>query len=554
MTQQEALEILKMGHNAFITGAAGSGKTHLLNQYINYLEDNGAGDALGVTASTGIAATHMGGMTIHAWSGLGVRDSLSDYDIEDLEERQYLWKRFERAKILIVDEVSMLHHFRLDLVEKIVRSFKRNNEFFGGLQVVFCGDFFQLPPVSRAGEPEALFAYHSDTWKNLGLKICYLEEQYRQSDQAYLQVLNAIRRNDVSEREYEYLKNRFNKKPEGNFEPTKLYSHNVDVGAENERELAKLPGKVFEYEMMEKGNPNIVAVLKKGCLAPEKLRLKIGARVMFVKNNYEEGYVNGTVGVVSDAGGWGVAVKTIRGETIKVTEPANWMIEENGRIKAQITQLPLRLAWAITVHKSQGMSLDAAEVDLSRAFERGMGYVALSRVRSLSGLTLRGLNETALKVNEEVLDFDGNFREKSEGDRGELLSMEREEVAKRQEEFLRKVAPEGKKGKKVKIKKPTTVSETKRLLEEKMPFMEIVKARGFTQDTILGHIEKIKAVDPQFDLSYLKDEFPPARLEKIRAIFRKNGIRDGYYPIGPAKEALPDDFTYEEIRKARLFI
>ncbi|HRY62829.1 MAG TPA: AAA family ATPase, partial [Candidatus Paceibacterota bacterium] len=160
MTQKEALDILKMGHNAFITGAAGSGKTHLLNEYIKYLKDHDV--EIGITAATGIAASHIGGQTIHAWSGLGIKDSLSLYDIENLEEKPYLWKRFDKVKVLIIDEISMLHHFRLDLVEQILRSFKRNNLPFGGLQVIFCGDFFQLPPVSRMGEREALFAYHSD--------------------------------------------------------------------------------------------------------------------------------------------------------------------------------------------------------------------------------------------------------------------------------------------------------------------------------------------------------------------------------------------------------
>ena len=147
MLQSQALDILKMGKNVFLSGPAGSGKTHVLQDYINYLKSHAVDVA--VTASTGIAATHLGGMTIHSWSGLGVRDVLTDYDIEDLMERQYLYKRFERTKVLIIDEVSMLHHFRLDLIEWICRQMKRNEKPFGGMQIVVCGDFFQLPPVTR---------------------------------------------------------------------------------------------------------------------------------------------------------------------------------------------------------------------------------------------------------------------------------------------------------------------------------------------------------------------------------------------------------------------
>ena len=156
MRQSEALQILKMGHNAFVTGAAGSGKTHLLNEYIRYLREQNVN--IGITASTGIAATHMGGVTIHAWSGLGIKDTLSSHDIAKMEEKSYLWKRFENTNVLIVDEISMLHHFRLDLVNKIAQSFKKNIQPFGGMQVILCGDFFQLPPITRAGEKNAEFA------------------------------------------------------------------------------------------------------------------------------------------------------------------------------------------------------------------------------------------------------------------------------------------------------------------------------------------------------------------------------------------------------------
>lgn len=395
MTQKEALEILKMGKNAFVTGAAGSGKTHLLNEYIKYLRENGAHSAIGITASTGVAATHMGGMTIHAWSGLGIRDRLTDGDLEDMEERQYLWKRFEKAGVLIIDEISMLHHFRLDLVEQIVRSFKRNGKPFGGLQIILVGDFFQLPPVSRSGEEPARFAYHSEIWESLNLKICYLEEQHRQSDKDFLEVLNAVRDNKVSEKILERLKGRFNKKTEGTVEPTRLYSHNMNVDAENDRELGRVLGDIYEYKMTDSGIPNLVLALKKTCLAPEVLRLKVGARVMFVKNNFEMGYANGTLGMVAECNSAIIRVKTYGGTIIDVPL-GSWRVEEGTRVLAEINQYPLRLAWAITVHKSQGMSLDAAEVDLSQSFEKGMGYVALSRVRTLAGLSLKGLKQHGL--------------------------------------------------------------------------------------------------------------------------------------------------------------
>lgn len=446
MTQKEALEILKMGRNVFITGAAGSGKTYLLNEYISYLR--GAGVGIGVTASTGIAATHMNGLTIHSWSGLGIKDNLNKYELQDLLEKPYLKKRFEEARVLVIDEISMLHHFRLDLLDRIARAFKKNEEPFGGLQVVLCGDFFQLPPVSRYGEPPARFAYHSAVWENLGIKVCYLEEQHRQSDHKYLEILNAIRDNNMTENILGRLQSRLEKKTDA-LEPTKLYSHNANVDAENERELAKIAGELHVYEMSHHGRKPLVEILEKSCLAPAALRLKIGARVMFVKNNFEEGYANGTLGVVEYCDRSKIRVRTASGKTIEA-EPATWVIEENGEIKASLIQYPLRLAWAITVHKSQGLSLDAAEIDLSRSFEKGMGYVALSRVRSLAGLSLLGLNEMALKIDDEVMAYDQRFREQSASHACWLKNQFPEDKDKLKKDFLARVGGSSKLAKKKK--------------------------------------------------------------------------------------------------------
>ncbi|MDD5318835.1 MAG: AAA family ATPase, partial [Candidatus Pacebacteria bacterium] len=204
MTQATALDILKLGHSVYLTGAAGSGKTYVLNKYIQYLRENGID--VGVTASTGIAATHMGGVTIHSWVGIGIRDKITPQDIEAMREKKYLWSRFERVKVLIIDEVSMLHHFRLDLVDQVLKIFKGNEEPFGGVQVVLCGDFFQLPPIARRGEPQARFIYHSKVWRQAKFKICYLEETHRQSDDISLSVLNDIRNNNVSQDTLDHLK------------------------------------------------------------------------------------------------------------------------------------------------------------------------------------------------------------------------------------------------------------------------------------------------------------------------------------------------------------
>lgn len=550
MTQKEAMEILKMGCNCYITGAAGSGKTHLVNEYIKFLKQNNV--EVGVTASTGIAATHMGGTTIHSWSGLGIRDNLTEYDLEDLETKKYLYDRFVGTKVLIIDEISMLHHFRLDLVERIARHLKRNDLPFGGMQIVFCGDFFQLPPVSRAGEKESFFSYLSETWKKLKLKICYLDEQHRQKDSNFLGILNDIRKNKMSEKSLSFLKSRHNKDTSLGIEPTKLHTHNVDVDIINETELNKLQGELKVYNMEDKGKKPLVEGLKKSCLAPEFLRLKKGAKVIFVKNNFEQGYANGTLGKVISCDYSGIKVMTLNNKIINV-ERANWIIEEEGKIKAQITQFPIRLAWAITVHKSQGMSLDAVEVDLSKTFERGMGYVALSRVRSLGGLKLLGLNDKALQVREDIIEFDEVLREASEKDKKELLVLDESEIREKQREFLEKIIPKDGVTKK-KNKKASTFEQTRSLLEERKSLVEICSIKNVKVETVLDHLEKILNKEPDFDVSYLRRSMSAGKFKKIWEAFKNLYGENRSFLLAPIKNKLGSGFSYEEIRIVRIFV
>jgi ATP-dependent DNA helicase PIF1 len=186
------------------------------------------------------------------------------------------------------------------------------------------------------------------------------------------------------------------------------------VDALNQRQLEFLPGESRVYNISTKGRKNKVEQLAKGLLAPQKLELKVGAEVMFVANDFSAGYVNGTRGRVVDFSDEELPLVELYGSNNLIeVEPHNWNLEEDGRKVAEATQLPLRLAWAITIHKSQGMSLDAAEIDLAKTFTPGMGYVALSRVRSLDGIYLRGINNMALQLHEEIFEFDNTLRHAS---------------------------------------------------------------------------------------------------------------------------------------------
>ena len=395
-----------MGHNVFLTGPAGSGKTFVLNKYIKHLKQKGT--KYGITASTGIAATHIGGVTIHSWSGLGIKDKLSEKDLKKILRRSYIRKRFNRNEVLIIDEISMLNSFQFDSLNKICQMFKMNEEPFGGMQIVCSGDFFQLPPIKKNGDER--FVTESEVWNKMNLRVCYLEEQHRQKNDGLLDFLNHIRQNNPA-RARETLNAFVLNKDNSSAILTKLYTHNADVDAINSRELEKITGEPAVYDMRWTGNKNVVDLLKRGCLAPEKLALKKGAKVMFIKNNFDAGYVNGTLGEVAyfDVDDGLPVISTYEGKTIKAGL-ATWTIEEDDKVKAQVDQIPLRLAWAITVHKSQGMNLDSAEVDLSKCFEEGMGYVALSRLRSLNGLKLNGINGMAFAVSDEAVELDKKLK------------------------------------------------------------------------------------------------------------------------------------------------
>lgn len=418
MNQDRAFKILHEGYNVFITGPAGAGKTFTLNRFIE--EQQKLNKRIAVTASTGIAATHMGGKTIYSWAGIPVMDSggnsktkITLEEIRKLKRKKYLKQSLPYTDILIIDEVSMLPAHALDMLDKILREFRNPDAPFGGVQLIMSGDFFQLPPVG--GE----FIFKSKAWEKAELKICYLEEQHRQTDPDFIHLLNTIRDNRIAEDKR--AQNLIKLYPPKDDDVIKLFTHNTDIDKYNEKKLKRLKGEIREFHMNDEGFTSLIEGLKRSCLAPELLKLKVGAPVMFLKNNFEEGYVNGTTGKVLDFSSQGHPVVQAYDGVTHTVKPAKWSVTDSTNPKfwesndlAFIRQYPLRLGWAITVHKSQGMSLDAAEMNLERVFVEGQGYVALSRVRSLEGLRLTGISKMALRVNPAVTEVDKEFRRMSE--------------------------------------------------------------------------------------------------------------------------------------------
>ncbi len=570
MTQNQALEIMKTGANVFLTGEPGSGKTHTINEYVAYLLSCGIEPS--ITASTGIAATHIGGMTIHSWSGIGIRSRLTEYDLDKITSTEYIVKRVRKAKVLIIDEISMLSGETLNMVDAVCKEIKRNSLSFGGMQVILVGDFFQLPPVNkieREDEPAQIsfllenkshFAYESASWKQANFIVCYLTEQHRQDDPDFLSLLSSIRRKNFNLSQIKHMENRKILIQNAPPHAPKLFSHNIDVDDVNKKALEDISGSPKVFEMSSKGNEILINALKKGCLSPEKLSLKIGASVMFTKNSPREGFVNGTLGEVTgfDKENGYPLVKIRSGRTIMV-QPMDWTIEEGGTIRARITQMPLRLAWAITVHKSQGMSLDQAVVDLSQVFEFGQGYVALSRVRRFSGLYLLGWNKRAFEVHPEVLEKDQYFQSISQEMASAFSKMDSGEIAKLHKNFI--VACGGKKTqlrKKAltrigtKDKKKTTFETTLEIFKKGNNVSEIAKERNLAETTIVSHLEKLYMKDLIDQKEILR--IIPARtrvdLEKIQRAFGESEDNK----LLPVFEKFKGKYSFEDLRLVRLLV
>lgn len=434
MTQDDALQVLKLGRNVFLTGAPGAGKTYVLGQYIAFLRAHGISPA--ITAYTGIAASHLNGRTLHSWAGLrpGVQHDLAR-ERDRIRNNEYLVRRIKAAAVLIIDEVSMLHPEEFDRVDFICKTARGNVRPFGGLQVICCGDFFQIPPVDQQ---EDRFVLDCEAWRAADMQICYIHEQHRQGDGTLLGILEAIRRGEVTGATLEALKTRLHARVDSPVGIARLYTHVKDVDEINARELLRIKQPEVVYEVEQDGPPQLTAKLRKDYRI-DRLSLKKGARVMFTRNNPGLNYVNGTLGEVIGFDEENDPIVMTFDERKIIASREAWNVEEEGEVRASVRQIPLRLAWALTVHKSQGMTLDAAEIDLREAFEEGMGYVALSRVRELEHLSLLGFNAMALRVNARIQARDKDFWAQSlEVERG-LHDLGAEAVAKGQEDFIESI-------------------------------------------------------------------------------------------------------------------
>ncbi len=568
MKQETALKLLKAGENVFLTGSAGAGKTYTLNQYINYLKARKV--PVAITASTGIAATHMNGMTIHTWAGMGIKDVLTDHDLKNMKERKYLKEHLENAQVLIIDEISMLHAKQLNLVNQILKYFKESDDAFGGIQVIVAGDFFQLPPVGKNDERNRdKFCFMSEAWVEAKFRVCYLTEQHRQGNDFLNDILNAIRAQNLQPQHLEALQQTRQQEIGETF--TRLYTHNADVDQINLQHLNAIDTKERQFDAKTDGNDKLIDTLRSSVRAPESLVLKKHAKVMFVKNNFEMGYINGSLGEVidfeeDDEYGMLPKVQLTDGTTLLV-EPETWSVDNDaGKTIASFQQIPLRLAWAITIHKSQGMTLAAAEINLSHTFEKGQGYVALSRLKSLSGLRLLGFNSQALELDSLALKADRRFQELSAEAEAHFAEQD---LTLQHNAFIRhcggtlntaeiqrnekKIAKAGKQN-----YAAATVEETRTLFEEGYDIADIAQERGLTPATIINHLAKLQKDGLDISVAHPGEEV----VEQVRKIYKRLMKRqnpehfsdNGSMKLRPIVEATSPRMGYDQVRLALLFV
>lgn len=368
-----------------------SGKSHTLRQFIE--RNRLLGRKTAVTATTGLAASHLNGQTLHSWARVGLGKELPDDWQFTISKKKR--KEFQTTATLVIDEVSMMPDFVFDMLDTVLRWARNDDRPFGGIQLILCGDFYQLPPV------EGKFITNSKVWNGLDIRSCYLTKVYRQKDDRLRDLLEGVRSGNLFKRHIAYIQSRMVKP---NRQVPRLYSLNRKVDSENANQLRRLNGDSIFYMMTEKGDINIINGLKGSIQSPELLELKVGAPVIATKNNSEGLYHNGSLGKVVALED-GLPVVDFHGNEV-VVNPDTWEVSNEGVTLGSVTQIPLRLAYAITVHKSQGMTLDAAEIDLAEAFVPGQGYVALSRVVSLDGLYIKGANKMAFQMSDEAQTID----------------------------------------------------------------------------------------------------------------------------------------------------
>lgn len=396
----QVFDHIERGRSLMITGPAGSGKSTLLNE----INRRYAGD-VAITGTTGIAALNVGGCTVHSFAGLKLALEPAEVIAQRIvHERKRAYKNLISTQILAIDEISLMGDDLFSKLDEVCRRVRGSRLPFGGIQLLMFGDFLQLPPIGINGS-SASFAFESDSWCRANVQTHLLTQVHRQADQAFVDGLGQLRFGHASAPEaHPILARNGIETPYEGVQPIIIHPRNLFVDQVNGSVLSRILEKEYSYFARDAGEPEHVSKLKQDCLAPDILRLKVGAQVMLLVNlSIDEGLANGSIGVVEELTETTILVN-FSGHYHRM-EPHLWTLSNKGERLAQREQYPLRLAYALTTHKAQGLTLDSAVCHLDQVDEYGQAYVAVSRVKNLNGLYLRGTTPTSFKAHPSAVSF-----------------------------------------------------------------------------------------------------------------------------------------------------
>lgn len=396
--QIEALALLRSGENVFLTGGAGSGKSFLIRQFMRELDAK----ETPILASTGAAAVLLGGRTFHSFFGLGIMEGGADATYLRASKDSRLMSRLRRVEGVIIDEISMIPGQALMIAEALAQKARDSKLPWGGMRIITVGDFAQLPPVTPSGQRDWCFL--NQVWELSGFQSVMLAHNQRVSDNLFLDVLSDVRHGLTSERVRDFLNDHVQEHDEDH-PGTRLFPRKINAENFNQKKLNELDEEEVTIKSIYFGSERHVELLMKAAPVPVQLVLKLGCRVMFLQNDPQKRWVNGTRGIVADIASERIVVQKDNGREVQVEKSSFALQDSDGNIMASVIQFPLTLAYATTIHKSQGATLDDLWCDLSSLWEPGHAYVALSRLRSSQGLHLIGWNPRSIIVDPKVLSF-----------------------------------------------------------------------------------------------------------------------------------------------------
>ncbi len=531
--QEKALDILQRQGNVFLTGAAGTGKSFLLDHYLR----GKSSEDFPIVASTGAAAVIVGGRTFHSFFGLGILEGGLEATITRAMRSKRLMRRLQRACCVVIDEVSMLPGSTLRAAEHISRIARGSPEPWGGLRIIAVGDFAQLPPITPSGT-EKDWAFLHPVWQESDFEPALLTTVMRTQDVSFLEILNFVREGIVNDRVHAFLNER-TVQSSHEAEGTRLYPHRAQAEQYNLRRLEALPEVVQRFPTEYIGQEKYIDTAKRMVPIPDTLLLKKDALIMMRKNDLsgENRYVNGSLGHIRSFSEEALHIRLLSGQEIDVVKDKFTCLDGDGNEVAAAWNFPVTLAWATTIHKAQGASLDRMIVDLHHLWEPGQAYVALSRVRSGAGLMIERWSPESIRAERIVTSFYDTLSDRAK--------------KYKPQPFFEPPIPapeEDKKLKKHSLSQHEKLRRTKQLLSDGAGLSLIAEACSVTQSTVLNYIEKLIALGDVPSLAYLIDDLPESN--EIRSLYEEHGLQF----MKPVFEALDGRVPYDNLKLVRMVL